>query len=130
MNIEAPRRPMPTEARSLFIDVLLIAVLGCGDATPPVPPGDLNLEVTSGGGQTGLVGQELPNPIVVEVTGPDGRPAPGVLINFVVTAGGGHVFAGSALTNTVGEARERWTLGSEAGDNIVEARSVDQTTGE
>jgi hypothetical protein len=120
---------MATEIRSLLIGVLLLAVLGCGDATPPVLPGDLNLEVTGGGEQTGLVGQELPNPIVVKVTGPDG-PAPGVLINFVVTAGGGHVFAGSALTNTAGEARERWTLGPAAGDNVIEARSVDQTTGD
>jgi hypothetical protein len=76
------------------------------------------------------VGQELPNPIVVKVTGPDGRPVPGALINFVVTAGGGHVFAGSALTSNAGEARERWTLGEQPGDNVLEARSVDQNTGE
>ena len=76
--------------------------------------GDLELEVTGGDEQTGLGGEELPNPIVVRVTGPDG-PAPGILINFVVTTGGGHVFAGSALTNSAGEAKERWTLGAEGG---------------
>ncbi len=96
---------------------------------PSPLPGDLDLEVTGGDEQTGLVGEELPDPIIVRVTGPDG-PAPGVLINFVVTTGGGHVFAGSALTNSAGEAKERWTLGAEAGENVVEARGVDQTTGD
>jgi hypothetical protein len=113
-----------------LISVLIVAALGCGEATPPESLGDLNLEVTGGDGQVGLVGQELPDPIIVKVTGQEGSPAPGVLINFVVTAGGGHVFAGSALTNADGEARERWTLGESPGDNVLEARSVDQATGE
>jgi hypothetical protein len=121
---------MPTKHCTLLISVLAVAVLGCGEATPPTPRGDLSLQVIGGGGQVALVGQELSDPIVVQVTDQDGRAAPGVLINFVVTAGGGHVFAGSALTNSDGEARERWTLGETAGDNVIEARSVDQTTGE
>ena len=65
----------------------------------------------------------------MRVTDHGGRPVSGVLINFVVTAGGGHVFAGSALTNANGEARERWTLGSEQ-ENLLEARGVDQETGD
>ena len=121
---------MPTTFHSLSTSVLILAALSCGEPTQPVPPGDIDLQVTGGGGQVGLIGQELPEPIVVRVTTKDGRAAPGVLINFVVTAGGGHVFAGSALTNADGEARERWTLGETPGDNVVEARSVDPTTGE
>jgi hypothetical protein len=54
-----------------------------------------------------------------------------VLVNFVVvTDGGGSVFAGAAQTNADGEARERWTLGPVAGEHVVEARAVDQTTGD
>jgi hypothetical protein len=121
---------MRTTFQSLTPSVLILAVLACSEATRPGSPGDIDLHVTGGNEQTGLIGQELPQPIVVRVTNQDGRPAPGVLINFVVTAGGGHVFAGSALTNAEGEARERWTLGQEPGDNVVEARSVDPTTGE
>src|SRR5687767_7489916 len=101
---------MRITSRCLSISVLVLAALGCREATSPIPPGDLHFQVTAGGDQVGLLGQELPDPIVVRVTTADGGAAPGVLINFVVTAGGGHVFAGSALTNADGEARERWTL--------------------
>ena len=52
------------------------------------------------------------------------------LVNFRVIAGGGSVFAGSALTNKDGIAQERWTLGTVAGDTQrVEARAVDPETG-
>jgi hypothetical protein len=121
---------MPTTLQFLSIIVLILAAFGCGDPTRPGLPRDFELQVVGGLEQTGPAGQELPEPIVVRVTTPDGQAAAGVLINFVVTAGGGHVFAGSALTNENGEARERWTLGTVAGDNVLEARSVDQTTGE
>jgi hypothetical protein len=47
-----------------------------------------------------------------------------------VTEGGGSVIAGSAQTNADGEARERWTLGPTAGEQILEARAVDQSTGD
>jgi hypothetical protein len=98
---------------------------GCGE---PTANGALSLSVLSGGSQQGLPGQQLAEPIVVRVTDGNG-PVEGVLINFVVVQGGGQVFAGAALTNSRGEARERWTLG-EMGENVIEARGVDQTTGE
>ena len=113
---------------ALLGTLLVVSALGCNDATRE-GSGGIHLQVTGGGEQIGLPGQELPEPIVVRVTDGDGRPVSGVLINFVVTAGGGHVFAGSALTNAAGEARERWTLGFER-DNVLEARGVDQTTGD
>jgi hypothetical protein len=114
---------------ALLGTVLAVSALGCNEATRQGPAGGIHLQVTGGGEQIGVPGQELPEPIVVRVTDDDGRPVSGVLINFVVTAGGGHVFAGSALTNAAGEARERWTLGFEP-ENLLEARSVDQATGE
>jgi hypothetical protein len=61
---------------------------------------------------------------------PQGEPVSGLLVNFVVTKGGGNVFAGAAQTTAAGEARERWTLGPTAGEQILEARAVDQTTGD
>lgn len=59
-----------------------------------------------------------------------GVAAPGVLVNFHVVSGGGTVFAGSAITNSLGIAREVWTLGTGAGDQVIEVRAVDQDTGE
>jgi hypothetical protein len=87
--------------------------------------------VVSGDLQRDTVGKELKQPLVVRVVDDQDRPVKNQLVNFVVTAGGGSVFAGSALTNAQGEARERWTLGTVAGDTQrVEARAVDPATGE
>lgn len=57
------------------------------------------------------------------------EPAAGVLVNFRVVSGGGHVYAGAALTNASGQAREIWTLGTAAGEQVIEARAVDPDTG-
>ncbi|WP_420128358.1 Ig-like domain-containing protein [Longimicrobium sp.] len=87
--------------------------------------------VVAGDLQTATVGKEVPQPLVVRVVDERNRPVKDQLVNFVVTAGGGSVFAGSANTNAQGEARERWTLGTVAGDTQrVEARAVDPATGE
>jgi hypothetical protein len=87
--------------------------------------------VISGGDQSGVVGQELPMPLVVRVNDADGDPVPNQVVNFKVTSGGGSVFAGVALTNASGEARERWTLGTVSGvEQRVQARAIDQSTGE
>lgn len=57
------------------------------------------------------------------------EPAAGVLVNFRVVSGGGQVYAGTALTNSLGQAREIWTLGTTAGEQVLEARAVDPDTG-
>ena len=108
---------------------LLAMLLSCGGTEPQSEAGPpASLAVVSGGGQEGTVGEELPEAVVVRVTDAQGVAVPGLLVNFVVSDGS--VFAGSALTNTAGEARERWTLGLTAGEQTLEARAVDQTTGD
>jgi adhesin/invasin len=77
------------------------------------------------------VGQELPAPLVVKVVDANNRPVEGQLVNFKVVSGGGSVFAGAAITNANGEARERWTLGTTTAEpQRVEARAVKSKTGE
>jgi hypothetical protein len=83
-----------------------------------------------GDGQSGPPGTELPEPLVVRLLTGAGRPVPGQIVNFVVTRGGGSVFAGRAITDADGIAKERWTLGAAPGENEVQARAVDATTGE
>ena len=68
--------------------------------------------------------------MVVRVTDANGVAVSGQIVNFVVVSGRGTVFAGTAQTNAQGEARERWTLGTVAGEQTIEARAVDQTTGD
>jgi alpha-tubulin suppressor-like RCC1 family protein len=109
-----------------------LALAACETSTsPPEPGGPAALQIVSGDLQTATVGQELPEALVARVTDEDGDPVAGQLVDFRVTAGGGTVHAGAAQTNAQGEVRERWTLGTVAGDTQrVEARAVDAATGE
>ncbi|HET7229615.1 MAG TPA: Ig-like domain-containing protein [Longimicrobium sp.] len=71
------------------------------------------LEVVSGSGQIGTVGQPLPQPLVLRYRRADGRPVTGAEVR-VVDAAGGTATPGSALTGADGTARFTWTLGGAA----------------
>lgn len=123
-------------ARSLVRIVLLTGVVACG-TEPAGPPAAL--EDLSGASLTGIVGQELADPLVIRVTDAEGRPVPGVVVDFTVTAGNGQVTevpttqttssatqfsvaAGAAVADSTdgnGEVRARWTLGTSAGEQRV-----------
>ena len=111
---------------------LVWLVCACGDdrITDPLAGIPASLEIVSGNEQEVVVGSELPQPLVVRVLDHEGRPIADQIINFRVLQGGGSVFAGAALTNAQGIARERWTLGTTAADSqVVEARAVDAASG-
>ncbi|HEU0013220.1 MAG TPA: Ig-like domain-containing protein [Longimicrobium sp.] len=85
------------------------------------PPAGIG--VVDGGGQTGAAGQALAEPVVVQVVDARGRPVPGQAVSFVVTAGGGSVFAATVTTDDDGRAANQWTLGPAAGAaQTLEAR--------
>jgi hypothetical protein len=106
------------------------ALPACSDSTGSRVGPAANLDVVSGNTQTAPAGTELPQPVVVKVTDAKGHVVKGQVVNFVVTAGGGHVFAGSSATNEDGVAQERWTLGTAAGPQTLEVRAVDNATGQ
>ena len=81
-------------------------------ATASLPPGSI-LQVVSGNGQTGTVGQALADSLVVSVSLPDGRPAVGVPVQW--QPGSGSVSAAATPTGADGRAAVRWTLGTVAG---------------
>lgn len=128
--------------RFISTTLLVLAALwfaACGEAPvgpqpepdPDPQPITIALSVIAGADQADTVMKELGEAVVVQTTDSKTQAAvSGVLVNFVVTAGGGTVFAGSAISNGNGEARERWFLGPDAGTQTLEARAVDQTTGE
>lgn len=114
----------------LFV-LLSIFAVGCLDSgtTSPVS-GTISLSIVSGNDQEGVVGQELPNPLVVLALDNRGHPLRGGLVNFRVLTGGGSMYAGSALTNQAGIAQDYWTLGTRAGvEQTLEVRTVDPSTG-
>lgn len=120
--------------RSLHLALAFLALLApaaCDSPTGNTEPIPARLDIVSGDLQTQAVAKELPQPLVVRVLDDKGHVVKGQIVNFVVTAGNGSVFAGASQTDQNGEARERWTLGTVAGDTQrVEARAVDPATGE
>ena len=83
---------------------------------PPVPT---TLSIISGDNQTGLTGEALANPFVVEVRDENGNPLEGVIVTFAVGAGGGSLSDTNVDTDTNGLARSILTLGSDPGTNTV-----------
>ena len=116
---------------SNFTKLAVIVMLGaCGTDAPTtvVAGGNVTLNIVSGNNQIAPGGAELPAPLVVMATDAKGHPMKGQLVNFVVVDGGGSIFAGASITDYKGIAQDYWTIGG-AGDQKVEVRAVDPTTG-
>ena len=99
-----------------------------GDSPPTVvssttagpPPEPTKLFRVSGDNQTGIIGETLAHPFVVEVHNQNGEPAEGVDVTFFVLTGGGSLSAETATTDSNGQAESTLTLGSEPGINRVQ----------
>jgi hypothetical protein len=101
-------------------------VIGCSkDATAPSEAGRIRVSLVSGGGQSGIVGRELPQPLIIQAMDSSGNPVRQLTVNFVVTSGGGSVFAAAVSTDKDGAAADYWTLGtSTAQAERLEVRTV------
>ena len=86
-----------------------------------VSPVATQLGPVSGEGQTGTVGTLLDEPVVVRVSDRHGNGVPGIVVTFVITAGGGTLSASSATTSLEGRAGVGWTLGPAEGEQTVRA---------
>ena len=116
-----------------IVAMVSTTAFACGELTPTAPDvadAGMKLRIVSGEAQSGLVGTELPQPLVVQALTSAGVALAGQIVNFRVVEGGGSVFAGASITDANGYAREWWTLGPLAGRNRIEARAVHPTTGE
>ncbi|MEP6689601.1 MAG: Ig-like domain-containing protein [Gemmatimonadaceae bacterium] len=103
------------------------SALSCGGDKPTGNQSNLasHFDVVSGDNQQATVNTELANPIVVKATDANGNVVSGAVVNFVVTAGGGSVFAPSTQTNMQGMTQNRWTLGTTSGMQTIEVRAID-----
>lgn len=81
------------------------------------------MSLTSGNGQSGPAGTSLVSSFVVTVKDAGGFPVYGQPVTFAVTGGGGIVNQGRVLTNGLGQAASRLTLGATPGPNTVTATS-------
>lgn len=84
---------------------------------------DAIVEVLSGDGQTGTVGQPLAQPVVVRVRLPDGRPVEGALLQGA-TAHGGTVTPFRSRTAANGTTSLQWTLGPHPGTQQLQAHLI------
>jgi hypothetical protein len=82
--------------------------------------------VVEGDEQSGAVGTELADPLVVRVLDAEDRPVPGVRVafNLGARADGGDVTPDTALTDVDGLASSRWVLGGSSGQQEVDAEIV------
>jgi hypothetical protein len=87
-----------------------------GRAGPPA-----NVVKVAGDNQTGTVATALTDSLAVRVTDQYGNPVSGVTVTWTVTSGGGSVSPTTSVTGSDGLARTRWTLGTIAGANTVQA---------
>jgi hypothetical protein len=105
----------------------LAGMLGCGGdlSLPSATSEGLSLSIVDGNGQTGTVGQELPEPLIVEVK-LDGTAIQGHQIAFEVAgdAAAGRLDPDTAVTGPDGRAVTHWVLGSVPGAHAVEAKLV------
>lgn len=83
----------------------------------PGPP--TSLQAVSGNGQSGLPGQQLPNPVVVRLVDAMGNGLAGRSVAWPVATGGGTITAAATTTDAAGRASATWTLGPAIGVNIV-----------
>jgi len=107
--------------------VLTLGLMSCGgDLTlPNSTAAGLKLTVVDGNGQTGTVGQPLPNAVVVEVETEAGVPLAGQRVAFVASDTNAQGFQpDTAVTDSKGQAATLWRLGTATGSYSAEARIV------
>ena len=110
------------------VPAVMLVLLGCSaDLTLPgsTAPG-LAVSVLQGDGQVGTVGEELPDPVIVEVKTDGGQAMADRRVAFVAAqgAGAGGFEPDTAVTDSKGQALTRWVLGTAVGVYTAEARLV------
>ena len=85
------------------------------------PANPTSLLLVSGDAQTGGVGAPLADSLVVRLVDDNGNGVGGKAISWVVGTGGGSPSPPTATTNPNGFAWTRWTLGPNAGSNLINA---------
>ncbi len=110
------RGPFRTACATVFAATILA---GCTKEL--TGPRIATLLIVSGGGQSGVIGTNLTQPLRVQVIDQNGDPAAGVLVSWRVTAGGGSVSPPQSSTDSEGIASATLRLGTALGTNTVVA---------
>jgi hypothetical protein len=115
-----------------MIAVLVLALAACESATeftePTAESGPpVSATVVAGQDQTGTVAAELALDLRATIHDAEKSAVPSTPISW---AGDGEAWASTTVTNADGSVTNRWTLGTTAGEQTLEARWIDPATGE
>jgi Bacterial Ig-like domain (group 1) len=108
---------------ALALSLLVLAACGGGDLLLPKDGEPAHIVALRGDSQGATVGQPLPDSLVVKVTDPADRPVADVEVVFVLSAGAEVAPNATVRTGPNGEAAVRYTLGTAAGEQLIEARA-------
>lgn len=110
----------------LQVQQSIVALAPGLDPVPVIATGVMpsDLVIAQGNNQTAKASAALPVQLVIRVTGGTNIPIPGVTVAFSVTGGTGSINPASAVTNALGEATVRWTLGAQAGSQQVQVSAL------
>jgi len=109
------------------VAAMVATACGSGTSEPKGNAAASSIQIVSGNGQVGLVGQTLSTPLEVKVLSNTGTPLSGVTVTFVVTSGTASVSPGTTTTDATGVAKTTVTLGTAPGTVQISAK-VNGTT--
>lgn len=115
MNLVRPSRLL------LLLGIALLPSCGSSSSNPSGPESGppANLIIVSGNSQSASINSELRNSLVVQVKDAYSRAVPGISVRWAVTSGGGSIEPDSSVTDDLGRALTRWTLGYELGQQTI-----------
>jgi len=79
------------------------------------------ISLVSGGGQSVIVNQPFPSPLIFNVIDTNGKPVSGAVVGFGITTGSGSLSAGSGTTDASGNVSVTVTGGAATGALVVTA---------
>jgi hypothetical protein len=116
MSRRSPRHPL--------FAVLLLAACSDPSAVDPLRAGPLRLVPIETSLPTGVAGEPLAAPYIVQVVDARGRPVPDLAVTWVPLDGAGSVAAEGSRTDAQGRVSARWTLGTRAGGQLLAVRAT------
>jgi len=118
----------------------LVTATGAGSATITAAAGSASataevsvvqtptqIQKVGGDGQTGIAGQALTSPLVVQVNDASGNPIPGASVTFTVVAGEGSIATTTTTTGSDGRVSTAFTTGTIAGSTQTVTATIAAT---
>jgi len=121
-----PKQVCRALALGLLSGLLVVLISQCSDTVAPAPPDEISIQ--SGNLQYSLRGTTLSDPLVVRVRTADGDVPEEAHVVFSVIAGGGTVANSSVRVDESGVASTAYTLGPEAGHEVIQAAIKENTS--